>query len=198
MKTFFTLLICLATLPSFSQTSFGAKAGINLSSIAYTDSDIDDDDKDLAKIGLQIGAVSTIEISDNLSLLSEICFIQKGVSFSDTEDGIDYSSKLSLNYIDFNPSVLFSINENIGLVTGVYSGLLIGGKSVFKVGDESESETLDMDDVDNRWEIGINLGPTFTITDNINIDLVYKLGLTEVDDSDFKNRGLSIAGRIMF
>ena len=55
-----------------------------------------------------------------------------------------------------------------------------------------------MDDVDNRWEIGINLGPTFTITDNINIDLVYKLGLTEVDDSDFKNRGLSIAGRIMF
>ena len=58
------------------------------------------------KIGLQIGAVS-IEISDNLSLLSEICFIQ-GVSFSDTEDGIDYSSKLSLNYIDFNPSVCFN------------------------------------------------------------------------------------------
>ena len=153
-----------------------------------------DDERDFAKIGIQIGAVSTMELSSNLELLSEVSFVQKGLSMSDGGLSIKYT----LNYIEINPSAVVNYNERFSFLGGIYSGVLVGGKSTFKYDGDTDTEKLDMDDFDERWDFGLTLGPSILITDNLEIDVIYKLGLTDIDDSDLVNKGLSICGRMMF
>ena len=91
---FLVAALVVSAVAANAQATFGVKAGANFSSIKSTAGD-ESESTDM-KVGLNIGGLANIPISDMFSFQPELVFSMEGGK--DEEDGEDY--KLNLNYIN--------------------------------------------------------------------------------------------------
>lgn len=105
---------------------------------------------------------------------------------------------MNLNYIDINPSLLFQVKEKFEILAGLYTGYLINGKTKVKSESSTIKTKVKTSKISGKWGFGLNAGTTFSLTNEISLDINYKLGFNEVETIELTNNGLSVGGRIMF
>jgi hypothetical protein len=192
----FALLFCLtfAVTSVQAQVKFGAKVGLNLSTMTLKNSGIAMDPK--ALVGFHVGVISEIPLTENFVLQPALLYSSKGSKYSFVGEEVS----ISPGFIELpvNAAYKFDIgNMKFFLNAGPYFAYGISGK--IKSGGSSESIKFGSDDnADMKpFDVGVNFGAGLEIT-NFFISLNYELGLTNLvpgssDGSEAKSRVFGIS-----
>ena len=170
------VLFALVSIVSYSQISWNAKVGMNMSNFT---GDMDTD----MRIGFNVGVGMEYQFSDMWSIQPSLMISQKGGKYD--EDG---------ETVKFNPMYLeipvlaaarFAVtdNQNVVVKAGPYFAFGVAGK--VKVGDEKGDFFGDGDDQygGKRFDCGIGVGVAYEIN-KFFIDLTGEFGLTKIYDGD--------------
>ena len=191
-----TLVLLFAMTANLAYSQIGVRAGVNIATQS-----VDEGDDPGSIIGLNLGLLYELVLTDNLSIQPEIHFIQKGSK--EDFDGFFGSGELSLrlNYLELavmGKLNILDIGDHGGLYLGVtpYLGYGLSGESKFEINGDSETEDVDFDDDEiNRMDYGVGFGVGASYG-RLFLDVRYNLGLSNFDDSaldiDIKNRGILI------
>lgn len=182
----------------YPQVTFIPKAGVTLSSVAYSDDIKDSWRADFSsKIGFTAGVALEIPLSgDAWSLQPELLWIQKGYSYDYEEPGYKEDYKYTFNYLEIPVLVKMKTGRVYGVVgpsfgygiigkyNGTYSenggGEIDDSDYVYFGGDASDYDE-DEEWVDNALDIGIQVGAGVDL-DRIILELRYGFGLTNLYD----------------
>ena len=157
------VLLAGVSLTNAQDMKFGAKAGLNISSLTGDVSDIK------SKIGFQVGAFGEFKVSDKFAIQPELLFTSLGAK-SDSSP----AETLSLGYIAIPVMAKYFVSEKFSLELGPQLGFLISAKSKF------DGNSQDVKDGFNSTDFGMNLGAGYDVAENINLGLRYTFGLSNV------------------
>ena len=171
------VLFALVSIVSYSQISWNAKVGMNMSNFT---GDMDTD----MRIGFNVGVGMEYQFSDMWSIQPSLMFTQKGAK----QDEV----KMNPMYLEIPvlAAARFAIadNQNIVVKAGPYFAFGVAGK--VKVGDEKGDFFGDGDDQygGKRFDCGIGVGVAYEIG-KFFVGLDGEFGFTNV--VDFKSDNVS-------
>ena len=207
MKPLFKLTLfaafCAFTTASFSQISFGAKAGFNLANVMYSQDELDPKFNPT----FQVGAVVEIGITEQLAVQTGLGFQGKGTKLKEDILGEELESTTNLYYLQVPAHLLFN-GDMFFVGAGPYAAFCLSGKSKSTFAGESDTEDLEIgntvdDDVASLdfgigAQAGVKLG-------SLRIGAGYDLGLAniipkdaQIDDESIKNGVISVFVTYMF
>ena len=175
------VLFALVSIVSYSQISWNAKVGMNMSNFT---GDMDTD----MRIGFNVGVGMEYQFSDMWSIQPSLMLTQKGAKIK--EDG--ETMKFNPMYLEIPvlAAARFAVadNQNIVVKAGPYFAFGIAGKC--KIGDEKIDFFGDGDDQfgGKRFDCGIGVGVAYEIG-KFFVGLDGEFGFTNV--VDFKSDGVS-------
>ena len=176
------VLFALVSIVSYSQISWNAKVGMNMSNFTG-DSDTD------MRVGFNVGVGMEYQFTDMWSIQPSLMFTQKGAKMDELKANPMYLE------IPVMAAARFAIadNQNIVVKAGPYFGFGIAGK--YKAGGEKIDFFKDTKDEDGdilmegakKFDAGLGVGKFF-------IDLSGEFGLAKLADGDGapKNMNFSI------
>ena len=201
MKKFF---LTAAAVFAFSfanaqDVKFGAKAGLNISSITG------DDTEDLSsKIGFQVGGFAEIKISDKFAIQPELLYSAQGAKAEytyedydvDTETFFDVTEKstIKLAYLNIPVMAKYYVTEGFSLEAGPQIGFLMSAKE----DSEDRKEFL------NSTDFGFNVGAGYNLNEQMSLGLRYNIGLSDIEKdldlgaSGSKNSSLQLSLSLHF
>ena len=144
--------------------TFGAKGGINFSSLNGDDDDLD------GKTSFHIGGVAEIPVSDVFSVQPELIFSSQGAKDGDI--------KFNVSYLNIPIMAKYYVGEGISIEGGPQVGLLMDAK----VKDDDTS--VDVKDETKGVEFGIGIGAGYKVASGLNFALRYNVGLSNIVDED--------------
>lgn len=147
--------------------TFGAKAGLNLSTL------VGDTHNVSMKPGFHIGGMAELELTEKLSVQPEILYSLQGAKVDDGT-GSDYNYNLS--YITLPVIGKYYVIEGLSLEAGPQIGVLISAKS--KIDGESINHKKNTSSID----FGANIGAGYKMDSGLNFALRYSLGLANTYD----------------
>lgn len=184
------VLFALVSIVSYSQVSWNAKVGMNMSNFTG------DAETDM-KIGFNVGVGMEYQFTEMWSIQPSLMFTTKGAKAKIEESG--YELKITDNPMYLEIPVLaaarFAVadNQNIVVKAGPYFAFGIAGKC--KIGDEKIDFFGDGDDQfgAKRFDAGLGVGVAYEIN-KFFIDLSGEFGLAKLADGDGapKNMNFSI------
>ncbi len=151
------------------EVNFGAKAGLNLASIAGDDTD----DLD-GRTAFHVGVVAEIAISDQFSVQPELVYSAQGATTS--EEGIDVD--INADYINLPIMAKYYVAEGFSIEVGPQVGFLMSAKA------KAEGEEEDLKDFIKGIDFGANLGIGYKLESGLNFGARYNLGLSNVNDDE--------------
>lgn len=208
MKKIILASLILFTTVSFAQEiKYGAKAGINVSSLRGDYPDEIDENK--SKIGFHIGGFLEYSFNDKFSIQPELLYsTQGGKSVVKEEYGggtyyESFTQTPKISYLNIPIMLKYKVIEKLSVEFGPQIGYVLSAKSKWEYvdsSDSSENETIEVDilnggnytylgtDVEvkgriNKFDFGLNLGTSYDITEQIFVQARYNLGLSVVDDN---------------
>lgn len=185
-KGLILVLFALVSVVSYSQISWNAKVGMNMSNFT---GDMDTD----MKVGFNVGVGMEYQFTEMWSIQPSLMFTQKGAKI----DMEGETLKFNPMYIELPvfAAARFAITENQNIVVkaGPYFAYGIAGK--VKIGDEKADFFGDGDDQfgAKRFDAGIGVGVAYEIN-KFFVDLTGEFGMAKVLDGDGapKNMNFSI------
>jgi len=195
MKKVFILMTILSVvfigvLPA-QGLGYGVKAGLNLANL--TGDDVEDSK---IKLGAAIGGFAIIPLGDKLSVRPEVLFTQKGAKYKESEDGVDYTGKSKMNWLDIPILAVYQVADAISAFVGPYFDLYLGGERTFKIEGDGVSfegdEKIEGDDI-NSLGFGLIFGGAYGVAENIDVEARIALGLTSLHEEEtVKNFGIQV------
>lgn len=169
-----------------AQNEITVVGGINLSTISYNDSEINDMVDISFKPGIYFGAEKLL---GNIRVGAG--FSQRGASLEFDFLGENYSGTDTYNYFDLHGLYTFNATLEVDALLGLGIGYGLGGKTEF----EGESDTIEGKYL--NLDYGVLLGADYLLKDGNRIRVMYYFGLADVakdleTDFNYRNRGLSI------
>jgi opacity protein-like surface antigen len=183
-KVLMTAALACFTLLASAQVRFGPVAGVNLANISG-----DGDDQNAMKIGLHIGGVVEIAISDNFMVAPGVLYSMKG-----TQDKDDSKFKLNANYIEVPVNAKYKLESGLNFFAGPYLGLLMSAKATDGTND------TDVKDFFKSSDFGLNGGIGFDLESGLGFSAQYGMSLSSISDDssvDSKNTVIGISVRYM-
>lgn len=183
---------------SFAQLNFGVRAGVNIANMNF---DLDGVSLEPSSIiGINVGALLNIGVTEDFSVQPEVNFIQKGSKIDETDLTPEF--KTTFNFIEIPVLAKYAFGgESIGgfVQAGPSFGFALNGTN--KAGDESEDIDFDEDGI-KRTDFGLQFGAGISFG-NFFVDARYLLGLANLDDSGddsvtTKTNGINIGVGYMF
>lgn len=196
MKRIYAVLLFLFVSGTFALgQSFGAKGGVNISTISS-----DSWDNTNSKVGFYAGLFLHGHVSNNFCIQPELIFSNMGVKY---ESG-NTTHTLSLNYIAM--PVMFQLEPipNLYFEAGPQFGFLLGSRDKY---DNGEKVVIEKDkEAFNQFDLNLALGTGFRFSERIALTARYVVGLTDIkkygetswgnDDNALRNNGLQIGLQI--
>ncbi len=200
-KNFLIILILLANISMNAQTNkmnFGLKSGINMSK--YTPDAYAGNSRIVeyqGKIGFYIGGYSNIKISEKFRIQPELLFSNQGtkrvfedISVFDSNGTLigtsDIEETINESVISLPIILQYFTNEKFNLESGIQLGYVINRKQEttkdpfeLNQGNNSQNNNTNYD----KFDLGINLGLGYKISEKLRINTRYFLGLIERDNS---------------
>lgn len=171
-KLFLTAAVAVSAM-SYAQ-QFGAKAGMNISSIS--DEGFDDTK---SKIGYYAGVFINAPLSETISLQPEVLYNNLGAETKGSVLGNTYSSKINLNYITVPVMFQYKATPQFYLEAGPEFGFLVSADSKTTWNSSSTTAELDKEDF-NGFNFGMGLGLGFDITKNVGLNARYVAGFSDI------------------
>jgi hypothetical protein len=140
---------------------FGAKAGLNLSSLANAEGA-------KTQVGFHLGGYATIKVSDKFAVQPELLYSAQGAKF---DNDVNYN----LSYINIPVMAKFNVADKFNLEVGPQVGLLMSATTKTPAG------SVDVKEFCKTMDFGLNFGAGYDVAENINVGLRYSLGLTQLE-----------------
>ncbi|MCB0462743.1 MAG: porin family protein [Flavobacteriaceae bacterium] len=198
-KLFFTIcLLCLTLSLCAQEFTFGAKAGINISSINFEDSNYDTK----SVIGVNIGLIGNIGVNEKFSIQPELLFLTGGNKWSyDFGNSTDISTsannrainavnegKVKTSYISIPVLIQYKITEQFFAEAGPQYNILLSIKQSINNG---ENEDIKEYYKSGTFGIGIGLGYDLaSLLPGLKAGLRYTADLTKMNDDDVSAQSL--------
>lgn len=173
MKKIFLLMAGIAMFSAVNaQVKYGAKAGLNLANLTG------DVEGTKMKAGFNLGAFVKLPIAESFSIQPELLFSTQGTKVKDDFEGVEYTSKMNLSYI--NIPVLVQYNDASGFFaeTGPQFGFLMSAKA------KAEGEKVDIKDGFKTLDLSWALGAGYLTKSNIGFNARFNLGLSNIADAE--------------
>ena len=145
---------------SDDSVSFGAKAGLNFSSITNMTGA-------KTQVGFHVGGYAKIMVADKFAIQPELLFSAQGAGFDGGKD--------NLNYINIPVMAKYYIADKFNLEAGPQIGFLMSAKETI-----TGFGSVDVKSSLKSTDFGINIGAGYDVTDNINVGVRYCLGLSQL------------------
>lgn len=175
-KGLILVLFALVSIVSYSQISWNAKVGMNMSN--FTEGELD------MKVGFNVGVGMEYQFTDMWSIRPSLMFTTKGAKKG------DYTSTPMYLELPIMAAASFAVadGQNIVVKAGPYLAYGIAGKD--KSGDEKEDF---FSDGVKKFDAGIGVGVAYEIN-KFFVDLTGEFGLAKLSDGDGapKNTNFSI------
>lgn len=165
-----------------AQTSFGAKAGLNVANLS---GDIDGNE---ALIGFNVGVFAEIALADSFYLQPELVFSAQGTEIGDPLFDLFFlAENLSLNYINLPIMFKYDVANRFYLEAGPQVGFLVSAKFA----------DVDVKDDFETTDFGANFGLSYGFTEKLFAQARYNIGLSNIakdsGDEELKNSVLSFS-----
>lgn len=180
---FLAAAVILTANMASAQFTWGVKGGLNLANISNLEMDM--------KPSIYVGAFGEYQVSDFFGVAGELVYSRQGAALSADGD----KTKTRLNYLNVPVLAKFYVAKGLSIDLGPQFGFLIGAKQWAKV--DGNSASVDIKDVVKGFDLGVGMGLSYNISDNILVQARYNLGLTDGwknNDSDdkFKNNVIQV------
>ncbi len=189
-------IFCLG-IGNAQEIKFGAKAGLNLSSVGG-----DETDDVESRTGFHVGGVAEIMISDKFAFQPELVYSAQGAKseFSESGNGFSFTeeSELKLTYLNIPLLAKYYVADGFSIEAGPQIGILLSADAEF-----TETETFggvtetfsgedDVKDDISSIDFGVGVGLGYKMESGLNFALRYNLGLSNINDfegsDDFKQQ----------
>ncbi|GAA4774339.1 MULTISPECIES: porin family protein [Flavobacterium] len=191
-----TLVLFTFGFANAQKVKFGAKAGLNLSNLSFSEGSDPD-----SKIGFHLGGFAEIGLTDKFAIQPELLFSTQGAKTEESESysiGSYYYSyneenKFNLNYINLPVIAKFYVIKSLALEAGPQVGFLVGAKSKYEWSENDGGDIIsgsgerDIKKEVKGTDISFNIGASYNFTDNLFAGLRYNIGLTDIDDTASNN-----------
>ena len=182
MKNLITILFTGLLTLSLSAQQFGAKAGLDLTDLTITDSDMPDFDMG---IGYSIGVFGEFELSDVVKLKPELLYAHRSsvyeMDLSLLGGGVA-TVEIASEFIELPINFSYSAIDEFSINAGPFIGFQLSSKVKSDMDGEKEEE--DFTDQITSMDYGFNFGVSTTIIENMIIDVRYVVGLPNIAVTD--------------
>lgn len=187
MKTFAhsltVLSVVLLVVPAHAQHRLGVATGLNLANVST------DDDADLkSRTGFAIGGIAELSVTENVSILVEPMYIQKGAKLEETDPEVGtVVAKFKLDYVELPILVKVGLSTN-GVRPYFKLGPTIALSSSTELAFEALGESVDVDvgDFFKSLDFGLAFGGGVSLpvgrTTAVFVEGGYALGLLNIFD----------------
>jgi hypothetical protein len=192
-KLFLGAAVAMSSL-AFAQ-QFGAKAGLNVSSLSK-DANLSDQG---SKIGFNAGLFVNLPIAESFSVQPELIYTQYGEKYDYVMPVTDerYSGSTHLDYVALPVMLQYNVTPSFYLEAGPELGLLVSAKD--KAKNETTGETLaesdNYKDSLNGFNVGVGLGAGYFFTPSIGVTARYVAGFTDIY-KDGQNSGDAVKNNV--
>lgn len=142
------------------EVKFGPKAGLNIASLSGLDNT-----KSL--LGFHVGGFAEIMISDKFAVQPEVLYSMQGAE-ADQGDG-----KINLDYIAIPVMAKYFVAEGFSIEAGPQISFVTRAEA------SGGGETIDMKDVTNSTDFGLNFGLGYSLPMGVMFSGRYNLGLSD-------------------
>ena len=176
-KILFSIVITLLAFNICAQNiTYGAKAGLNITSINRTSERAEIE----LKYAFHIGVTSKVEISELFSIQAELLYSSQGYSISEV-DGFEYDYTSSLNYINLPLMAIYNVGSVFSLEAGPQIGYLIGAP------DTSRSNLSFYRPIDFSFNFGLG----FKLNSRTSLGLRLNRGLNDISkNKDYSTKNI--------
>ena len=189
MKKVFILMIILAVvfigvLPA-QGLGFGVKGGLNMGKFTGDQvKEITDRGFDEKYVtGFSAGGFITLPLGDAITIRPEVLYTQNGAKYEGSLFGTESTISMKMNWLNIPVLAVFNLGP-VGVIAGPYFDLFLNGKTKFEATGEGQSfdeeEDIEGDEV-QTLNYGVIFGAAYGLTNNIDIELRYSLGLNSYD-----------------
>jgi long-subunit fatty acid transport protein len=196
--TSFTFLILISlslNAQSLLPIKYGLKIGANIANIYSTPNDGVENINQSNIIGIAGGFYMEVPFNDKWYLNPEIIYTQKGATFTynythdyndNQRDNHKSSHELKLAYIELNPNINYKASNKISLNFGPSISYLITQEYIILndiIENEVETPNEELPEgefSEENFEIGINLGFSYYLFENLLIDTRINTGFTSI------------------
>jgi len=197
LKMLLSISIILLTGTAQAQIRYGVKAGVNFSTLKFSD----DYAKKSSLIGYHAGVLMDVKISDKFVFQPEVLFSTQGVKRKvevrqNAEDQFHSATlKTKINYLNLDLMMKYYVIKKLDLEAGARIGLMLSAWNVLEV---YRTELNDVQPID----YGVNLGAGYDFTDHISVGVRYYYGLFNISkyshDENVGNRVFGVSGVYKF
>ncbi len=203
MKRIYVIFLTFIIIPVMTQNKLSADIGIkgslNLSRLNFSE---DDADQWKSITGFHVGIFYNLKIKKNIFFQPEIYYVTKGVTLSDSYDGMEIKSTVKLNYVEI-PLLLkmvFPTKSSFqpGIFIGGYWAFNINAKNILEYGSSHIEEDIkgQIANMDYGWVAGISVEYQIR-KGKLVLDIRYNLGLKSLNkitlvDYSVKIRSLAL------
>lgn len=198
-----TLLTTIGSTATAQETSFGAKAGINISNFNYDFLGPFVPDTD-PRVSMTVGFFADLGINDFFSIRPEILISNKGMDtqgeviqdfFGDTFETSDEAVRLT--YLVIPVYAVYKLEAgsgNVLLNAGPYLGFGIGGE----IEEDGETSDIEFDsevgtDEDVSYvrglDFGFNIGTGYELASGLGFNFIYSLGISNLSPDPLSGFG---------
>lgn len=156
------LLYTLLSTSAFCQVSFGLKAGPMLSNVVTEDYDTISFTRPNQRVSFVAGAFVTVGLSEKLTLQPELLYANKGVGAFDQR----LDRPKGLHYLNMPIMLQYNLWRGLNLGIGPEIGFLLN-RDLAMIND---------------FDLGLNIGASYALTDRWLIDIRHNRGL--IDNSN--------------
>lgn len=169
MKTtllFILLFTSILVRAQYTDTHFGLKAGLNVSSL---------DEKNgvdfNSKAGFYVGGLAHVHLSPHFAVQPELVYSQQGGKDGATGD------LWKINYLNVPVLLQYMAGNGFRLETGPQVGFAVSSK--IKSGDIEQDIKSSVSTVDFSWAIGAG----YQFAEGLGVDARYNIGISNVDNA---------------
>ncbi|WP_316633810.1 porin family protein [uncultured Flavobacterium sp.] len=190
-----TLFLSVTVIAQTQKVKLGVKAGLNLSSLTFDESELNSS----TKAGFTTGLMVEIPLAKNFSLQPELLYSQQGTktSFSDIDvTNSNFRSTIKLNYLNIPIMLKYYVIEGLSVQVGPQLGILLKANNKYQdnfLGYENQ-DSFDLKDYSTGVDTSVNLGLGYQLKNKFYTDLRYNISYSNVfkegDANHFINKDM--------
>lgn len=196
------LFLSVTVMAQTEKVKLGLKAGLNLSSLSFDESELNSSNK----TGFTAGIMVEVPLAKNFSLQPELLYSQQGTksSFSDNEvTNSHYKSTIKLNYLNIPVMLKYYLSKGLSLQAGPQIGILLKANNKYQdnfLGYENR-ESFNLKEYATGIDTSVNFGLGYQFKDKFYTDVRYNISYSNVFkegdvnhfiNNDMKNRVFQI------
>lgn len=197
------LFLSVTLMAQTDKVKLGVKAGLNLSSLSFDESELNSSNK----TGFTAGIMVEIPLAKNFSLQPELLYSQQGSKSSFYDQDVtnsNYKSTIDLNYLNIQVMVKYYVLKGLSVQAGPQIGILLKANNKYQdnfLGYENH-ESFNLKDYATGIDTSVNFGLGYQFKDKFYADLRYNISYSNVFkegdanhfiNNDMKNRVFQIS-----